>query len=53
MGHRDAMDSVDVLGKRLLFVVNAPEFFLSHRLQIAQEASREGFDVHVATAPGE
>lgn len=38
---------------RLLFVVNAPEFFLSHRLPIALEARREGFDVHVATGPGD
>ena len=35
---------------RLLFVVNAPEFFLSHRLPIALAAKRAGYEVHVATA---
>ena len=38
---------------RLLFVVNAPEFFLSHRLPIALETRRKGFDVHVASGPGD
>ena len=35
---------------RLLFIVNVDWFFLSHRLPIALEAKRQGFDVHVATA---
>ena len=34
---------------RLLFVVNVDWFFLSHRLPIALEAKRHGYDVHVAT----
>ncbi|WP_298448151.1 glycosyltransferase family 4 protein [uncultured Marinobacter sp.] len=38
---------------RILFVVNAPEFFLSHRLPIAQAAKAEGYDVYVASAFGE
>jgi glycosyltransferase involved in cell wall biosynthesis len=38
--------------KRVLFVVNAPEFFLSHRLPLALAARCEGFDVHVCTGPG-
>ena len=38
---------------RLLFVVNIPEFFLSHRLPLALAAREAGFDVHVATGPGE
>ena len=38
---------------RLLFVVNAPEFFVSHRLPLALAAREAGFDVHVATGPGE
>ena len=38
--------------KRILFVVNAPKFFLSHRLPIAQAAKAEGYDVHVASAFG-
>lgn len=36
----------------LLFVVNAPEFFLSHRLPIALAARKAGFDVHIATSSG-
>lgn len=36
----------------LLFVVNAPEFFLSHRLPIAIAAREAGLEVHVATGPG-
>lgn len=35
--------------KRLLFVVNVDWFFVSHRLPIALEAARAGYDVHVAT----
>lgn len=38
--------------QRILFVVNAPEFFLSHRLPLALAAQKAGFDVHVATAEG-
>jgi glycosyltransferase involved in cell wall biosynthesis len=36
----------------LLFVVNIPEFFLSHRLPLATAAREEGFSVHVATGGG-
>lgn len=38
---------------RLLFVVNCPAFFLSHRLPLALAAQRSGYEVHVGTAPGE
>lgn len=38
--------------QRILFVVNVPEFFLSHRLPLAIAAQKAGFDVHVATAEG-
>ncbi|WP_341582330.1 glycosyltransferase family 4 protein [Marinobacter metalliresistant] len=38
--------------KVILFVVNAPEFFLSHRLPIAVAAKEAGYVVHVASAPG-
>lgn len=34
--------------KRLLFVVNVDWFFLSHRLPIALEAMRQGYEVHLA-----
>lgn len=34
---------------RLLFVVNVDWFFLSHRLPIALEAVRRGYEVHIAT----
>jgi len=36
----------------LLFVVNIPEFFLSHRLPIAMAARQAGYDVQIATGPG-
>ncbi|NYT86895.1 glycosyltransferase [Pusillimonas harenae] len=36
----------------LLFVVNNPAFFLSHRLPLAIAAKNAGFDVHVATMDG-
>jgi glycosyltransferase involved in cell wall biosynthesis len=36
----------------LLFVVNEAYFFVSHRLPIALEAQRQGYDVHIA-APGD
>lgn len=39
--------------KTLLFVVNSPDFFLSHRLPIALAAKKDGYDVHVATGAGE
>ena len=38
--------------RRLLFVVNNPAFFLSHRLPLAQGAQHAGFEVHVATMDG-
>ena len=38
---------------RLLMVVNNPAFFLSHRVQIAIEAKKQGYAVHVATMAGE
>jgi glycosyltransferase involved in cell wall biosynthesis len=34
--------------RRLLFVVNVDWFFLSHRLPIAIEAMRQGYEVHIA-----
>jgi len=37
----------------LLFVVNIPEFFLSHRLPLAIAARNAGVTVHVATGPGQ
>ena len=37
------------MNRRLLFVVNVDWFFLSHRLPIAIEAMRQGYEVHIAT----
>ena len=37
---------------RLMFVVNNPDFFLSHRLPIALAAREAGYEVHVATMDG-
>ena len=39
--------------KRLLMLVNDAAFFASHRLPVALAARDAGYDVHVATAPGE
>lgn len=38
--------------KKILFVVNNPDFFCSHRLPIAVKAKSDGFDVHVASSKG-
>jgi hypothetical protein len=38
------------MSRRLLFVVNIPRFFLSHRLPIALAARDAGYEVHVATS---
>lgn len=35
--------------KKLMFVVNVDWFFMSHRLPIAPEAMRQGYEVHIAT----
>lgn len=35
-----------------LFIVNSPDFFMSHRLPLALAAREAGFKVHVATGPG-
>ena len=37
------------MNRRLLFVINVDWFFLSHRLPIALEALRQGYEVHIAT----
>ena len=36
--------------KKLLFIVNVDWFFVSHRLPIAIEALKQGYEVHIATA---
>tara|TARA_B100001758_G_C18336566_1_gene571931 strand:- start:72 stop:1205 length:1134 start_codon:yes stop_codon:yes gene_type:complete len=36
--------------KKLLFVVNVDWFFVSHRIDIARAALREGYEVHIATS---
>jgi len=38
--------------RRLMFVVNNPAFFMSHRVPVAVAAQRAGYDVHVATMDG-
>ena len=37
------------MSRTLMFVVNVDWFFLSHRLPIALEATRQGYQVHIAT----
>jgi glycosyltransferase involved in cell wall biosynthesis len=39
--------------RKLLYVVNNPAFFMSHRLPLALAAQDAGYDVHVATMAGE
>lgn len=46
------MGRSSVSHRRLLFVVNNPAFFLSHRLPLALGAKDAGFEVHVATMDG-
>lgn len=36
--------------KKLLFIVNTPDFFLSHRLPIALAAKEQGYKIIIATA---
>lgn len=38
---------------RVLFLVNIPRFFLSHRLPLAVAALEAGYEVHVATGQGD
>lgn len=38
---------------KLLFIVNEPWFFLSHRLPIALAAKKKGYTVHVVTKSGD
>lgn len=38
------------MSRTLMFVVNVDWFFLSHRLPIALEAMRQGYQVHIATS---
>lgn len=41
------------MGSVLLIVVNDPAFFLSHRLAVAVGARKAGYEVHVASMPGQ
>ena len=34
---------------KILFVVNDDSFFISHRIQLAINAQKEGFEVHILT----
>lgn len=46
--NRDLVNQQNVI----IFVVNSPDFFLSHRLPLALAALNAGFQVHVATSDG-
>ena len=37
-----------MLGKKILFICNDDWFFLSHRIGIAKQAIKEGYEVHLA-----
>lgn len=39
--------------KKLLLIINTPDFFLSHRLPVALSARSNGYEVVVATGPGD
>ncbi len=43
---------MEARAKRLLFVVNNPAFFLSHRAALAEAALAAGYEVHAATMDG-
>ena len=40
---------MQILSKRLLFIINVPAFFLSHRLPIAVAAKRASWQVELIT----
>lgn len=40
------------MGKKILYVVNDPGFFVSHRLPLAVAAQSAGYEVHVASPEG-
>lgn len=52
-GYLDAYGMRNPKQSILLFVVNCPAFFISHRLTIALAAREQGYDVRIATGPGE
>lgn len=41
------------MNTRVLFIVNNPAFFLSHRRNVARAVAENGWSVHVATPPGD
>ncbi|MBT5302337.1 MAG: glycosyltransferase family 4 protein [Tateyamaria sp.] len=45
----ELLDRKPLVRGKLLFVVNVDWFFISHRLPIALEAMRQGYEVHIAT----
>lgn len=45
-------DAIHTQAPILLYVVNNPAFFISHRLPLAMAAKQAGFEVQVATMPG-
>ncbi|WP_236744043.1 glycosyltransferase [Marinobacter similis] len=52
-GYLDVYGTSNPQKSILLFVVNCPAFFISHRLAIALAAREQGYDVHIATGPGQ
>lgn len=40
------------MSNRILYIVNDPGFFVSHRLPVALAARKAGYEVHVAAGPG-
>jgi len=50
--HFAPSDDCILLMAKVLFVVNTPEFFISHRSIIAKAALLHGYEVHVGSADG-
>lgn len=42
-----------IMSKRILYIINDLDFFISHRLPVAQAASKKGFDIHIASGSSE
>ena len=45
--------SLGSMPRKILYIVNNPDFFLSHRLPIALAARAAGYQVSIATPHGE
>lgn len=42
---------VVVMSKKIILVLNGVTYFISHRLPIAVELKRQGYEVHMGSTP--